>query len=72
MDHQRLGGFIHSCHLPANGTKTLEHLLMTLQESGLLDKLELCYINNVGLKVDKSLIELYNHKHNITLVNYSH
>ena len=44
--------FIHSCTLPNHGTSSLDNLLTNLKKSGLWDKLDTIYINNIGFSLD--------------------
>ena len=44
--------FIHSCTLPNHGTSSLDNILFNIKQSGLWDKLDTIYINNIGFSLD--------------------
>jgi GR25 family glycosyltransferase involved in LPS biosynthesis len=60
--------FIHSCHLSGKGTESLDNLLFKINNSGLMDKLDLLIINNIGIEIDSSKYEVSN---KIKLINFS-
>ena len=51
--------FIHSCTLPEKGTKRLEHLVLKLKHSGILDILTKVFIYNIGLSIENTFGEQF-------------
>ena len=62
--------YIHSCTLTKNGTQRLQYLIDYLKNSKLFNILDNIYINNIGIKIDKSILNI-NNDEKFHLYNYS-
>ncbi len=60
--------FIHSCTLPNHGTSSLDKILFNIKQSGLWDKLDTIYINNIGFSLD---LEKYSVSGKVIVINCS-
>ena len=47
--------FIHSCHLKNKGLKRLEYLIDKIKTTGLIQRLETIYINNIGIPIQENI-----------------
>lgn len=47
--------FIHSCHLQNKGLKRLEYLIDKIKTTGLINRLETIYINNIGIPIQENI-----------------
>jgi hypothetical protein len=60
--------FIHSCTLPNHGTSSLDSILSNIKQSGLWDKLDTIYINNIGFSLD---LAKYSVSGKVIVINFS-
>jgi beta-1,4-mannosyl-glycoprotein beta-1,4-N-acetylglucosaminyltransferase len=58
--------FIHSCHLKNKGVKRLDYLITKIKTSGLIDRLDDIYINNIGIPIEEN-----NYGDKFDICNYS-
>jgi beta-1,4-mannosyl-glycoprotein beta-1,4-N-acetylglucosaminyltransferase len=58
--------FIHSCHLKNKGVKRLDYLITKIKTSGLIDRLDAIYINNIGIPIEEN-----NYGDKFDICNYS-
>jgi beta-1,4-mannosyl-glycoprotein beta-1,4-N-acetylglucosaminyltransferase len=63
--------FIHSCNLPGVGTSKLDHIIKLINSSGLINKLDTVFVNNIGMPIDDDYLNKFDNKNKYEIVNYS-
>ena len=63
--------FIHSCNLPGVGTSKLDNIIELINSSGLINKLDTVFINNIGMPIDNDYLNKFDNKNKYEILNYS-
>jgi beta-1,4-mannosyl-glycoprotein beta-1,4-N-acetylglucosaminyltransferase len=64
--------FIHSCNLENSKTEKLDYLVKMLNSSGLINELDLVYINNIGIPIENTHVQNYGkYAYKYQINNYS-